>query len=85
MAPEVLECKPYGKSSDLWSIGVISYLLISGHFPFYNKNNAILYENIRCVDYEWPSGLEVTNDAKDFVRNLLVKNPETRYPMFYLI
>eukprot|EP01133_Synstelium_polycarpum_P014986 gene14986-17722_t len=79
VAPEVLECKPYDKACDLWSVGVITYVLLTGCFPFWDKNNAVLYEKIRNVDYGWPAGLEVSDEAKDLVSHLIEKNPERRY------
>ncbi|GAM25721.1 hypothetical protein SAMD00019534_088960 [Acytostelium subglobosum LB1] len=79
VAPEVLECKPYDKACDLWSVGVITYVLLTGCFPFWDKNNAVLYEKIRNVDYGWPKGFEVSDEAKDLVSHLIERNPERRY------
>jgi len=79
VAPEVLECKPYDKACDLWSVGVITYVLLTGCFPFWDKNNAVLYEKIRKVEYGWPSGSQVSAEAKDLIRHLIEKNPEKRY------
>ena len=38
MAPEVLQSKEYNQQCDIWSIGVISYLILSGFPPFYSKD-----------------------------------------------
>jgi len=79
VAPEVLECKPYDKACDLWSVGVITYVLLTGCFPFWDKNNAVLYEKIRNVDYGWPEGVEISNEAKHLIQHLIEKLPEKRY------
>lgn len=79
VAPEVLECKPYDKACDLWSVGVITYVLLTGCFPFWDKNNAVLYEKIRRVEYGWPTGSEISAEAKDLIRHLIEKQPEKRF------
>jgi calcium/calmodulin-dependent protein kinase I len=44
VAPEVLMQKPYGKSCDIWSIGVVGFILLSGTPPFYEEDNFALFE-----------------------------------------
>ena len=49
VAPEVLSMKPYNPQVDVWSIGVITYILLTGFLPFYDKNHTILFEkNSKC-------------------------------------
>lgn len=80
MAPEILEQLPYNKSCDLWSIGVVLYILLSGTPPFYDEDNFVLFEKIKNVDFNFdaPVWQSVSNEAKDIIRKLLVKNPEER-------
>lgn len=47
VAPEVLEQKPYGKACDYWSIGVVTFILLSGTPPFYEEDNFALFEQIK--------------------------------------
>ena len=54
----MLAQKPYGKAVDVWSIGVISYILLCGYPPFYDENDANLFAQIlkglpsKCHDFE---------------------------------
>jgi len=81
VAPEVLTCESYDKSVDMWSVGVIIYILLCGYPPFYADNAPALFKKIMDVKYDFddPSWDDVSNDAKDLIRNLLVKDPKSRF------
>ncbi|XP_018578858.1 calcium/calmodulin-dependent protein kinase type 1 [Anoplophora glabripennis] len=81
VAPEVLAQKPYGKAVDVWSIGVISYILLCGYPPFYDENDANLFAQILKGEFEFDSPYwdEISDSAKDFIRNLMCVNVEKRY------
>jgi calcium/calmodulin-dependent protein kinase I len=53
VAPEVLRRQGYGREVDLWSIGVITYILLSGYPPFYDANNVELFKKIMAGRYEF--------------------------------
>lgn len=79
VAPEVLKRKS-GPESDVWSIGVITYILLCGRRPFWDKTeDGIFKEVLRSKpDFRrkpWPS---ISDSAKDFVKKLLVKDPRAR-------
>jgi len=78
-APEIFANKPYDKSCDLWSVGVITYILLTGLFPFADKNPMKLYEKITNVDYNWEECPDVSPHVKHFVGELLVLTPKDRY------
>ncbi|KAK3908950.1 Calcium/calmodulin-dependent protein kinase type 1 [Frankliniella fusca] len=81
VAPEVLAQKPYGKAVDVWSIGVISYILLCGYPPFYDENDANLFAQILKGDFEFdaPYWDEISDSAKDFIRQLMCVDVEKRY------
>ncbi|KAJ8409323.1 hypothetical protein AAFF_G00235210 [Aldrovandia affinis] len=81
VAPEVLAQKPYSKAVDCWSIGVIAYILLCGYPPFYDENDAKLFEQILKAEYEFDSPYwdDISDSAKDFIINLMEKNPRKRY------
>uniref|UniRef100_A0A0D3DHX9 non-specific serine/threonine protein kinase n=2 Tax=Brassica oleracea var. oleracea TaxID=109376 RepID=A0A0D3DHX9_BRAOL len=79
VAPEVLKRRS-GPESDVWSIGVITYILLCGRRPFWDKTqNGIFNEVMRKEpDFKtnpWPT---ISDGAKDFVKKLLVKEPRAR-------
>jgi len=80
VAPEVLQAKGYDKEVDMWSIGVITYILLCGFPPFYNEKLQLLFEQIMKADYDFPEDYwcDVSKEAKDFIRKLLVVDPKKR-------
>ena len=82
VAPEVLQGKPYDKSVDLWSIGIITFLLLCGYMPFDDKHSEreIARQTIQDpVPYENKIWSKLSPEAKTFVDGLLQKKPEKRY------
>ncbi|XP_016421689.1 calcium/calmodulin-dependent protein kinase type 1D-like isoform X2 [Sinocyclocheilus rhinocerous] len=81
VAPEVLAQKPYSKAVDCWSIGVITYILLSGYLPFYEENETRLFSKIMKAEYAFHSPYwdEISESAKDFIRHMLEKNPNKRF------
>ncbi|VEL42720.1 unnamed protein product [Protopolystoma xenopodis] len=92
VAPEVLgpekydkSCpEKYDKSCDMWSLGVISYILLCGYPPFYSHNGQPISPGmktrIRNGQYAFPASewANVSEDAKDLIRKLLLTEPDRR-------
>ncbi|KAJ3196589.1 calcium calmodulin-dependent protein kinase type 1G [Irineochytrium annulatum] len=53
VAPEVLKRQGYGREIDLWSLGVITYILLCGYPPFYDQNNVELFKQIMAGRFEF--------------------------------
>ena len=82
VAPEVLQGKPYDKSVDLWSIGIITFLLLCGYLPFDYKHSEreIARQTIQDpVPFESKIWNKYSPEARTFVEGLLHKRPEKRY------
>ncbi|XP_074587144.1 calcium-dependent protein kinase 10-like [Curcuma longa] len=79
VAPEVLK-KRYGPEADIWSAGVIIYILLSGVPPFWAETEQGIFEEVLhgSLDFQsdpWPS---ISESAKDLVRRMLVRDPKRR-------
>merc|ERR1719438_164147 len=80
VAPEILEGVPYGTQADMWSLGVITFILLGGYPPFIEENQRELFRKIRkgIFDFHEDYWGGVSMEAKDFISSLLVTNPEKR-------
>ena len=79
VAPEVLR-RAYGKEADIWSCGVMLYILLCGYPPFHGDNEKKIFEAVvsKPLDFQsdpWP---KISEDAKDCVRRMLVRDPKRR-------
>ncbi|KAI1296626.1 MAP kinase-activated protein kinase 2 [Halotydeus destructor] len=84
VAPEVLGTEKYDKPCDMWSLGVIMYILLCGYPPFYSVHgHAIspgMKKRIRAGQYDFPDPewKMVSRDAKDLIRGMLKTEPGER-------
>ena len=76
-APEVLNSKEYTEESDLWSLGILIYLLSFKEYPFIGENNEEVLSNIQNINL---TGLKKTDDEalNDLIKKLLALKPEDR-------
>jgi len=80
VAAEILEGKPYDTQADMWSIGVIMFILLGGYPPFIEQNQRTLFRKIRKGQYEFHDEYwsAVSADAKDLISSLLTVDPAKR-------
>ncbi|XP_038602440.1 death-associated protein kinase 2 isoform X1 [Tachyglossus aculeatus] len=80
VAPEIVNYEPLGLAADMWSIGVITYILLSGASPFLGDTKQETLANITAVSYDFDEEFfsQTSELAKDFIRKLLVKETRKR-------
>ncbi|XP_033030690.1 death-associated protein kinase 2-like isoform X2 [Lacerta agilis] len=80
IAPEVINYEALGTATDMWSIGVITYILLSGMSPFQGETDAETLTSVVSGTYEFEDKYfsQTSELAKDFIRQLLVKEPGDR-------
>ncbi|KAL4197699.1 hypothetical protein AMTRI_Chr04g189580 [Amborella trichopoda] len=86
VAPEVLK-RNYGPEIDIWSIGVILYILLCGTPPFWAESDEGIFDEIMrgLIDFRsepWPS---ISAGAKDLVRKMLNPDPKQRLTAFQVL
>lgn len=80
VAPEVLQDRGYdGSTADIWSCGVVLFVLLAGYLPFEDDNLMNLYNKISTADFTFPSWISF--EARRFLTKILDPNPMTRITM----
>ncbi|XP_064168629.1 death-associated protein kinase 3-like isoform X1 [Anguilla rostrata] len=80
VAPEIVNYEPLGLEADMWSIGVITYILLSGASPFLGESKQETLANISAMNYEFDEEFfsHTSELAKSFIRQLLEKDTRKR-------
>ena len=75
VSPEVINYDPVSTTSDMWSVGVICFVLLSGLSPFLGDSNQETLSNISrsAFDFDDEAFDATTEEAKDFISKVLVK------------
>lgn len=76
-APEIMLGQPHNKGVDVWSLGIIIHLLLTGYLPFDDEDCQEIYRKTIQdeINFKNPSFNGVSNEAKDVLKNMLVKKP----------
>ncbi|KAK9149634.1 hypothetical protein Scep_008391 [Stephania cephalantha] len=77
LAPEVLSRQGYdGSAADIWSCGVILYVLLAGYLPFNESDLPTLYKKINAAEFSFPFWF--SPEVKSLINRILDSNPKTR-------
>jgi serine/threonine protein kinase len=81
VAPEILKNIPHDESVDMWSVGVIIYVLLVGYPPFLKDTQAELFQQIRTGDWKFfeKDWKDISEEAQELISGLLVVDPEQRW------
>ena len=83
MAPELVKREPYTEKVDVWSLGVITYQLLSGKTPFESRNLKKIDWNIKHKQITFQTGKkenweDISDEAKSFILKCLERDPNKR-------
>ena len=76
-APEVLNYDPLGLYTDMWSLGVLTYVMLTTCSPFSGEDKNMTFSNITTVNLDFPDDLfsAISDEAQDFIKKLLLADP----------
>lgn len=80
VAPEIVSQSPVSKATDIWAVGVITYLSLTCKSPFAGENDRGTLLNIQKGEISWtiPDFVHLSEDAKDFIKWILQQHPKDR-------
>ena len=79
LAPEIITGEGHNRMADWWSYGTLIYEMLFGIPPFFCENVEKMYDLITKAELRFPKKFKVTDNAKDFLAKLLVKNQKERF------
>lgn len=81
MPPEIVKGEKYDKKVDIWSAGVVVYVMLSGKPPFIGGDKPAVYKSIKTMPLEFPDSewANISEGAKEFLRMAIEKDPEERF------
>uniref|UniRef100_A0A8C7E5Z0 Serine/threonine-protein kinase 17A n=1 Tax=Naja naja TaxID=35670 RepID=A0A8C7E5Z0_NAJNA len=79
VAPEILSYDPISTATDMWSIGVLTYVMLTGVSPFLGNDKQETFLNISQINVNYSEDFDLVSEpAVDFIKSLLIKKPEKR-------
>lgn len=78
VSPEIINYETICPATDMWSVGVITYILLSGLSPFLGDDDNETFSNITRGEFDFDDEAfeKVSDDAKDFISSVIVKRKE---------
>ncbi len=85
LAPEVVNYEPLTCATDMWNVGILIYVLVTGHTPFGGTTKLDTQSNITHCVLDFPNDLfeKISKNCIDLIKNLIVRIP--KYEHFYFI
>jgi len=85
VAPEILASRQYGCAVDIWSLGVLLFVLICRRLPFYDPDEQVEFKRMLKADYKFRSREKVSKDARSFLKLALRPDADKRPPIEELV